>query len=67
VSAVEMNNMTIGVVVISAVWHIPGARTLINPLKVGAFSAFKQMRVRNELAEFSCSRSDGMSYVIWLL
>lgn len=35
--------MTIGVVVISALWHIPGARTLINPLKVSAF-----MRTNNE-------------------
>ncbi|CAE6376122.1 unnamed protein product [Rhizoctonia solani] len=34
VALVNAESVTIGVVVISALWHIPGARTLINPLKL---------------------------------
>ncbi|KAB5594965.1 hypothetical protein CTheo_1598 [Ceratobasidium theobromae] len=33
-ASANRDEMTIGVVVISALWHIPGARTLINPLKL---------------------------------
>jgi hypothetical protein len=36
----DAEDMTIGVVVISALWHIPGARTLINPLKACVFHLY---------------------------